>query len=166
MNASYLTSRKIMDDILFKRFYSKNLGISFFYNASLLPQNDSSSDNTNYSLNLRNKDLQFNLIKLSTEANVGLRIFGLEQGLKSSLGDIEILIDEVGTRPLEVNGNKTAYTTSIYPSESGNIKIKRFLVSHDGQGYLLAFQNKVEQFESEESQETFDTILDTFKFLK
>ena len=155
-----------MDDILFKRFYSKNMGISFFYDASLLPDDDSSSNDTNYSLNLRNKDLQFNLIKLSTEANVGLRIFGLEKGLKSSLGENEILIDEVRTQNYEINGNKTAYTTSIYPSESGNIKIKRFLVSHDGQGYLLAFQNKVEQFESEESRGTFDTILDTFKFLK
>jgi len=166
MNASYLSYRKIMDDILFKRFYSKNMGISFFYDASLLPDDDSSSNDTNYSLNLRNKDLQFNLIKLSTEANVGLRIFGLEKGLKSSLGEIEILIEEVRTQDYEINGNKTAYTTSIYPSESGNIKIKRFLVSHDGQGYLLAFQNKVEQFESEESRGTFDTILDTFKFLK
>ncbi|ALI36814.1 hypothetical protein NMY3_02623 [Candidatus Nitrosocosmicus oleophilus] len=166
MNASYLSYRKIMDDILFKRFYSKNMGISFFYDASLLPDDDSSSNDTNYSLNLRNKDLQFNLIKLSTEANVGLRIFGLEKGLKSSLGEIEILIEEVRTQNYEINGNKTAYTTSIYPSESGNIKIKRFLVSHDGQGYLLAFQNKVEQFESEESRGTFDTILDTFKFLK
>ena len=155
-----------MDDILFKRFYSKNMGISFFYDASLLPDDDSSSNDTNYSLNLRNKDLQFNLIKLSTEANVGLRIFGLEKGLKSSLGENEILIDEVRTQNYEINGNKTAYTTSIYPSESGNIKIKRFLVSHDGQGYLLAFQNKVEQFESEESRGTLDTILDTFKFLK
>jgi len=166
MNASYLSYRKIMDDILFKRFYSKNMGISFFYDASLLPDDDSSSNDTNYSLNLRNKDLQFNLIKLSTEANVGLRIFGLEKGLESSLGEIEILIEEVRTQNYEINGNKTAYTTSIYPSESGNIKIKRFLVSHDGQGYLLAFQNKVEQFESEESRGTFDTILDTFKFLK
>jgi len=166
MNASYLSYRKIMDDILFKRFYSKNMGISFFYDASLLPDDDSSSNDTNYSLNLRNKDLQFNLIKLSTEANVGLRIFGLEKGLKSSLGENEILIDEVRTQNYEINGNKTAYTISIYPSESGNIKIKRFLVSHDGQGYLLAFQNKVEQFESEESRGTFDTILDTFKFLK
>jgi len=155
-----------MDDILFKRFYSKNMGISFFYDASLLPDDDSSSNDTNYSLNLRNKDLQINLIKLSTEANIGLRIFGLEKGLKSSLGEIEILIEEVRTQNYEINGNKTAYTTSIYPSESGNIKIKRFLVSHDGQGYLLAFQNKVEQFESEESRGTFDTILDTFKFLK
>jgi len=166
MNASYLSSRKIMDDILFKRFYSKNMGISFFYDASLLPEEDSSGDDTNYNFNLRNKDLQFNLIKLSSEANVGLRIFGLEKGLKSSLGDIEILIEEVRTQTYEINGNKTAYITSIYPSESGNIKIKRFLVSHDGQGYLLAFQNKVEEFETEESQGTFDTILDTFKFLK
>jgi len=166
MNASYLSYRKIMDDILFRRFYNKNMGISFFYNSSLLPQDDSSSDDANYSLNLRNNALQFNLIKLSTEANVGLRIFGLEKGLKSSLGEIEILIEEVRTQTYEINGNKTAFTTSIYPSESGNIKIKRYLVSHDGQGYLLAFQNKVEQFESEESQETFDTILDTFKFLK
>ncbi len=166
MNASNLSSRKIMDDILFKRFYSKYMGISFFYNSSLLPQDDPSGDEASNSLNLKNKDLQFNLIKLSTEANVGLRIFGLEKGLKSSLDDIEILIEEVGTQPYEINGNKTAYTTSIYPSESGNIKIKRFLVSHDGQGYLLAFQNKVEQFESEESRETFDTILNTFKFLK
>jgi hypothetical protein len=166
MNASYLSSRKIMDDILFKRFYSKNMGISFFYNSSLLPQNESSSHEANYSLNLRNKDLQFNLIKLSNEANVGLRIFGLEKGLKSSLGDTEILIEDAKTQPYEINGIKTASTTSIYPSESGNIKIKRFLVSHNGQGYLLAFQNKVEEFESEESQETFDTIVDTFKFLK
>ena len=166
MNATYLSSRKIMDDILFKKFYSKNMGISFFYDASLMPEDDSSGDDTNYSLNLRNKDLQFNLIKLSTEANVGLRIFGLEKGLKSSLGEIEILIEEVRTQNYEINGHKTAYTISIYPSESGNIKIKRFLVSHDGQGYLLAFQNKVEQFESEKSQGTFDTILDTFKFLK
>ena len=166
MNATYLSSRRIMDDILFKRFYSKTMGISFFYNSSLLPQGDPSSDDANFSLNLRDKDLQFNLIKLSTEANVGLRIFGLEKGLKSSLGDIEILIEEVRTQPFEINGNKTAYATTIYPSESGNMKIKRFLVSHDGQGYLLAFQNKVEQFESEESKEIFDTILDTFKFLK
>lgn len=155
-----------MDDILFKRFYSKNMGISFFYNSALKLQDDSPGDDANYSLNLRNKDLQFNLIKLSTEANVGLRIFGLEKGLKSSLGDIEILIEEVNTQPYELNGSKTAYATTIYPTESGNMKIKRYLVSHDGQGYLLAFQNKVEQFESEESQETFDTILDTFKFLK
>jgi hypothetical protein len=155
-----------MDDILFKRFYSKNMGISFFYNSSLVPQDESSSDNADNSLNLKNKDLQFNIIKLSTEANVGLKIFGLEKGLKSSLGDVEILIEEAPTQPYEINGNKTAYTTSIFPSESGNMKIKRFLVSHDGQGYLLAFQNKVEQFESEESRETFDTILDTFKFLK
>ena len=152
-------------------FYSKDSivktwGSHFFTTPPLYPRMILQVIILTYSLNLKKKDLQFNLIKLSTEANVGLRIFGLEQGLKSSLGDIEILIEEVGTQPLEVNGNKTAYTTSIYPSESGNIKIKRFLVSHDGQGYLLAFQNKVEQFESEESQETFDTILDTFKFLK
>jgi len=155
-----------MDDILFKKFYSKNMGISFFYNSSLLPQDESSSDNADNSLNLKNKDLQFSIIKLSTEANVGLKIFGLEKGLKSSLGDVEILIEESNTQPYEINGNKTAYTTTIFPSESGNMKIKRFLVSHDGQGYLLAFQNKVEQFESEESRETFDTIIDTFKFLK
>jgi len=155
-----------MNEILFKRFYSKSMGISFFYNASLQPQNDSSSDDHSiYSLDLRNKDLQFNLIKLSTEANVGLKIFGLEKGLKSSLDEVEILIEEVKTQSFEINGDKTAYTTSIYPSETGNIKIRRYLLSHDGQGYLLAFQNKVEQFESKESQETFDTIIDTFRFL-
>jgi hypothetical protein len=97
---------------------------------------------------------------------VGLKIFGLEKGLESSLGDIEILVHEVGSLPYEIDGNKTAQATTIYPTENGDIKIKRFLVSHDGQGYLLAFQNKVELFESEETQEIFDTILDTFKFLK
>jgi len=156
-----------MDDILFKRFYNENMGISFFYNSSLLPQNDSSgSADANYNLNLRSRDLQFNIIKLSNEANVGLKIFGLEKGLKSSLGDIEILVQEGRTLPYEIDGNKTAQATTIYPTEYGDIKIKRFLVSHDGQGYLLAFQNKVELFESEETQEIFDTILDTFKFLK
>jgi hypothetical protein len=155
-----------MDDNLFKRFYSRNMGISFFYSASLLPQDESSSDDSTFNINLRNKDLQFNLIKLSNEANIGLKIFGLEKGLRSSLGEIEILVEDVRTQTLEINGNRTAYTTSIYPSESGNIMIRRFLVSHDGQGYLLAFQNKAEQFESEESQETFDTIIDTFKFIK
>ena len=167
MNTNYLSSRKIMDDILFKRFYNENMGISFFYNSSLLPHNDSlGTEDANYNLNLRNKDLQFNIIKLSNDANVGLRIFGLEKGLKSSLGDIEILIEDVRTLPYDINGNKTAQATTIYPSESGNIKIKRFLVSHDGQGYLLAFQNKIEHFESKETQEIFDIILDTFKFLK
>jgi hypothetical protein len=156
-----------MDDILFKRFYNENMGISFFYNSSLLPQNDSSdSADANYNLNLRSRDLQFNIIKLSNEANVGLKIFGLEKGLKSSLGDIEILVQEGRTLPYEIDGNKTAQATTIYPTEYGDIKIKRFLVSHDGQGYLLAFQNKVELFESEETQDIFDTILDTFKFLK
>jgi hypothetical protein len=156
-----------MDDILFKRYYNENMGISFFYNSSLLPQNDSSgSADANYNLNLRSRDLQFNIIKLSNEANVGLKIFGLEKGLKSSLGDIEILVQEGRTLPYEIDGNKTAQATTIYPTEYGDIKIKRFLVSHDGQGYLLAFQNKVELFESKETQEIFDTILDTFKFLK
>lgn len=156
-----------MDDILFKRYYNENMGISFFYNSSLLPQNDSSgSTDANYNLNLRSRDLQFNIIKLSNEANVGLKIFGLEKGLKSSLGDIEILVQEGRTLPYEIDGNKTAQATTIYPTEYGDLKIKRFLVSHDGQGYLLAFQNKVELFESEETQDIFDTILDTFKFLK
>ena len=156
-----------MDDILFKRYYNENMGISFFYNSSLLPQNDSSgSADANYNLNLRSRDLQFNIIKLSNEANVGLKIFGLEKGLKSSLGDIEILVQEGRTLPYEIDGNKTAQATTIYPTEYGDLKIKRFLVSHNGQGYLLAFQNKVELFESEETQDIFDTILDTFKFLK
>ena len=168
MDPNYLSSRKIMDDILFKRYYNANMGISFFYNSSLLPPNDSSgSGDANYNLNLRNKDLQFNIIKLSTQANVGLKIFGIEKGLKSSLGDSEILIkEEVRTLPYEIDGNKTAQATTIYHTESGDIKIKRYLVSHDGQGYLLAFQNKDELFESEETKEIFDTILDTFKFLK
>jgi hypothetical protein len=167
MDPNYLSSRKIMDDILFKRFYNKNMGISFFYHSSLLSQNDSSdSADANYNLNLRNKDLQFNIIKLSTEANIGLKIFGLERGLKSSLGDIETLIKEARSLFYEIDGNKTAQATTIYPTESGDIKIRRFLVSHYGQGYLLAFQNKVELFDSEETQEIFDTILDTFKFLK
>jgi hypothetical protein len=156
-----------MDDILFKRFYNENMGISFFYNSSLLPQNDSSgSVDANYNLNLRSKDLQFNIIKLSNEANVGLKIFGLEKGLKSSLGEIEILVQEARTLPFEIDGNKTVQATTIYSTEYGDIKIKRFLVSHDGKGYLLAFQNKVELFESKETQEIFDTILDTFRFLK
>ena len=143
------------------------MGISFFYNSSLLSQNDSSgSADANYNLNLRSGDLQFNIIKLSNEANVGLKIFGLEKGLKSSLNDIEILVQEGRALPYEIDGNKTAQATTIYPTEYGEIKIKRFLVSHDGQGYLLAFQNKVELFESEETQDIFDTILDTFKFLK
>ena len=74
------------------------MGFSFFYNSSLRPQDDSSSeDDTIYILNLKNEDLQFNLIKLSTEANVGLKIFGLEKGLRSSLGEAEILIEEVKT---------------------------------------------------------------------
>ena len=39
------------------------MGISFFYNSSLRPQDDSSSDDdTTYSLNLKKEDLQFNLI--------------------------------------------------------------------------------------------------------
>ena len=103
---------------------------------------------------------------MSTEANVGLKIFGFGKGLKSSLDKVEILIEKVKTPPFEINGDKAAYTTSIYPSKSGNIKIRRFLISHDGQGYLLAFQNNIGQFESAESQETFDTIIDNFKFLK
>ena len=141
------------------------MGISFFYNSSLRPQDDSSSDDdTTYSLNLKKEDLQFNLIELSTEANVGLKILGFEKGLKSSLDKVKILIEKVKTPPFEINGDKAAYTTSIYPSKSGNIKIRRFLISHDGQGYLLAFQNNIGQFESAESQETFDTIIDTFKF--
>ena len=167
MDANYLSSRKIMDDTLFKRYYNKIMGISFFYDSSLSPQNVSSgSEDANYNLNLRSNDLQFNIIKLSTEANVGLKIFGLEKGLSSSLGDIEILVKEGSALPYEIDGNKTAQATTIYPTESGNVKIKRYLVSHDGQGYLLAFQNRVEHFDSEETQEIFDTILDTFKFLK
>ena len=42
MNAINLGSRKIMDDILFKKFYSKNMGISFFtiprYDPRMIPQ--------------------------------------------------------------------------------------------------------------------------------
>jgi hypothetical protein len=120
----------------------------------------------NYYLNLRSRDGQFNIIKLSNEANVRLKIFGLKKGLESSLGEIEILVENVRTLPFEIDGNKTAQATTIYPTKYGDIKIKRFLVSHDGNGYLLAFQNKVELFESKETQEIFDTIVDTLKFLK
>ena len=96
---------------------------------------------------------------MSNEANVGLKILGLEKGLESSLGDIEILVQDARTLPFEIDGNKTAQATTIYPTEYGDIKRKRFLVSHDGKGYLLAFQNKIELFESEETQEIFTIIL-------
>ena len=62
---------------------------------------------------MKKEDLQFNLTKFSTEANVGLKIFGVEKGLKLSLDKVEILIEKVKTPPFEINGDKAAYTTSI-----------------------------------------------------
>ena len=57
---------------------------------------------------------------------------------------------------------------------SKNIEINlKGMVSYDKlrliqdmiKGYLIAFQDRAEKFESEESQKIIETILDTFKFL-
>ena len=99
--------------------------------------------------------------------NPYLVLVGLENGLRSSLNENETIItdDDDRLRHHQVAGKETAFTTTIYPTPVGNFKIRRYLVSHDGQGYLIAFQDRAEKFESEESQKIIETILDTFKFL-
>jgi hypothetical protein len=115
-------------------------------------------------LQLKYDDLKFSIIKLSSKANIGLQLFGLENALKSSLNENEMITGDEGLTQYQVAGNETAFTTTIYPTPNGNFKIRRYLVSHDNQGCLLAFQDKAEKFETEESQRIIVTILDTFRF--
>ncbi|HKR74979.1 MAG TPA: hypothetical protein VJR94_12805 [Candidatus Nitrosocosmicus sp.] len=154
-----------MEDDLFKRFHDQKLGVSFFYNSLLTSNKDQPNAGHENDLQLKYEDLKFRIIKLSSEANVGLQLFGLENGLRSSLNENETITEDDRLRHNQVDGNETAYTTTIYPTPVGNFKIRRYLVSHDGQGYLIAFQDRVEKFESDESQKIIETILDTFKFL-
>lgn len=154
-----------MEDDLFKRFHNQKLGVSFFYNSLLTSHRDQLNTDSEHDLQLKYDELKFRIIKLSSEANVGLQLFGLENGLKSSLNENETITEDDRLRHSQVAGNETAYTTTIYPTPVGNYKIRRYLVSHSGQGYLIAFQDRVEKFESEESQKIIETILDTFKFL-
>jgi hypothetical protein len=154
-----------MEDDLFKRFHDQKLGVSFFYNSLLTSNKDQPNADYENDLQLKYEELKFRIIKLSSEANVGLQLFGLENGLKSSLNENETITEDDRLRHNQVAGNETAYTTTIYPTPVGNYKIRRYLVSHDGQGYLIAFQDRVEKFESDESQKIIETILDTFKFL-
>jgi hypothetical protein len=154
-----------MEDNLFKRFYNKKLGVSFFYNSLLTPQKDSLIDDPEHDLQLIYDELKFRIIKLSSAANVGLQLLGLENGLRSSLGENETITEDNGPKQYQIAGNETAYTTTIYPTPSGNYMIRRYLVSHDGKGYLLAFQDKLEKFESDQSQNIIETILETFRFI-
>ena len=154
-----------MEDDLFKRFYNKELGVSFFYNSLLTRQKDLLNADPNHDLHLKHEELKFSISKLSSEANVGLQLFGLEKGLRSSLNENETITEEKGTKEHQIAGNETAYTTTIFPSTIGNIMIRRYLVSHKGKGYLLAFQDRLENFESDQSQKIIETILETFKFI-
>ena len=157
-----------MEEDLFKRFYDERLGVSFFYNSLLTREKNSLSTtyNENDDLQLKYDEMKFRIIKLSSKANVGLQLFGLENGLRSSLNENETITEELEPRYNKVAGNETAITTTVYPTPEGHFKIRRYLVSHNGQGYLLAFQNRAEKFESKECQRTIQTILDTFRFLE
>lgn len=155
-----------MEDDLFKRFHDQKLGVSFFYNSLLTSNKDPINADYENDLQLKYDELKFRIIKLSSEANVGLQLVGLENGLRSSLNENETIITEDDRlKHHQVAGKETAFTTTIYPTPLGNFKIRRYLVSHNGQGYLIAFQDRAEKFESVESQKIIETILDTFKFL-
>ena len=155
-----------MEEDLFKRFHNQRLGVSFFYKSVLSStQNDHLVIDYENDLQLTYDDLKFRIIKLSSEANIGLQLFGLENALKSSLNENEMITGDEGLTQYQVAGNETASTTTIYPTPNGNFKIRHYLVSHDNQGYLLAFQDRAEKFGSEESQRIFETILDTFRFI-
>ena len=156
-----------MEKDLFKKFHNQRLGVSFFYNSVLSStQIDHLVIDYENNLQLKYDDLKFRIIKLSSEANIGLhQLFGLENALKSSLNENEMITADEGLTQYQVAGNETASTTTIYPTPNGNFKIRRYLVSHNNQGYLLAFQDKAEKFESEESQRIIETILDTFRFI-
>ncbi|HSA75660.1 MAG TPA: hypothetical protein VLE21_05675 [Candidatus Nitrosocosmicus sp.] len=151
---------------MFKKSHNQILGVSFFYNSLLSPSKD------NYLVNEYENDLQlkydetkFRIIKLSTEANIGLQLYGLENALKSLLNENETITGDEGLTHYQVAGNESASTTTIYSTPNGNFKVRRYLVSHDSQGYLLAFQDRAEKFESDESQRIIETILDTFRFI-
>ena len=155
-----------MEEDLFKKFHNQRLGVSFFYNSLLSPikGNDLVNDYEN-DLQLKYDELKFRIIKLSTEANIGLQLYGLKNALKSSLNENEIITGDEELTYYQVAGNETASTTTIYSTPNGNFKVRRYLVSHDSQGYLLAFQDRAEKFESEESQRMIETILDSFRFI-
>ena len=155
-----------MEEDLFKRFHNQKLGVSFFYNSLLSPtQDDHLVIDYENDLQLKYDELKFRIIKLSSEANIGLQLFGLENALKSSLNENEIITGNEGLTHSQIAGNESVFTTTIYPTSNGNFKIRRYLVSHDSQGYLLAFQDRAEKFESEHNQRIIETILDTFKFI-
>lgn len=154
-----------MQDKLFKKYYNRELGISFFYNSTLSFDDNNKEQDTNLGLFLRHKEFQFKILKLSPEANIGLRYFGLENGLKTSLNANEIVIEDLSSNQVKIEGCKIVQTTTIVPTNEGNIKIKRYLLSQDGQGYLLVFQNRADLFDSDEAQDMMTNIIETIKLL-
>lgn len=157
-----------MEGTLFRKFVSENMGISFFYKSSLaLSRSSDQSNGYDLNLNLKNEDLQINIVKLSPEANVGLRIFGLEKALEWSFDENEILIDKIKTNQYKISGEKNAaFAMTTNSTDIKKIKICRILVSHKGNGYLVSYQNAIDKFDMSDSQETFNTIIQTFKFLE
>lgn len=154
-----------MDDQLFKKYYNKDLGVSFFYDSQLSNEAKSDKQVFDNGLCLKYDNFQFKLLKLSPEANIGLRFYGLENGLRSSLDNTEIVIEDNKPDRIKIVGSKIVQTTTIVPKDGGNMKIKRYLVSQDGQGYLLAFQDKAELFDSSKTQSMIENIIDTIKLL-
>lgn len=153
-----------MEEQLFKKYYNQELGISFFYDSLLILDAKDTESNSDLGLGLRHGDFQFKLLKLSPEANIGLRYFGLENGLRSSLDKNEIIIEDLNSDKVRINASKIVQTTTIIPKDGGNFKLKRYLISQDGQGYLLAFQDKAEKFDSQETQTRLQNIIETLKF--
>jgi hypothetical protein len=152
-----------MDEQLFKKYYNQELGVSFFYDSLLVLDGNDNELGNSVGLCLRHGDFQFKLLKLSPEANIGLRYFGLENGLRSSLDKNEIIIEDLNTERVRIDGSKIAQTTTILPKEGNNFKVKRYLLSQDGQGYLLAFQDTVEKFDLRETQSRMENIIETIK---
>src|SRR5689334_10748656 len=97
-----------MDEQLFKKYSNRELGISFFYDSLLTMEGNDNESKNNIGICLRHGDFQFKLLKLSPEANIGLRYIGLEIGLRSSLDKNEIVIEDLNSEVVKIHASKVA----------------------------------------------------------
>jgi len=154
-----------------KTYKNELVGVSFDYPSGWdLSEKENRFDVTAADAMIVGDDAKFAIKVINRPGDTPLKSYALlsstkrlEDAMAQSQGTT--IIEHTDTKKYKIGGEKTG--TFLTRVDNGGLAsgMQHFIIFHNGDGYMLSFLAPADSFDSSETQDTMNKIIQSFKFL-
>lgn len=148
-------------------YTSDKLGVSFEYPKNWNISEDINRFSTYSSIKISNGSNYFKVVKSQTDSDTKLikKLGGLKEAVDIILPSGEKVIGTIDQNKYSIDnaGTVSVLTEKIEPGSTDQ-GTERIFIIHDDVFYILSYGETVDKFDSKNSQDKFNHIIESFKF--